>query len=308
MSEPIIIRTPAPDTEERLVLVPPDAVSRTEGGELLTIRTANARDATPADLERAGWVKREVPSAEAWKAAHAEAERELIRARAALSERAGDAERERDEAKELARVLEVERDDLLEGDMREARTQRERADTAEAERDTLRAEVERLTAPGEGEPTDEELRAMLHGGEGNLSDGYRRRAEESLAERERARKLIEEKGLERARQQPAKDRATDEELRGVYAAAFAKAWAHDGCQSPSLGENAGILAVAAHVRQECLVAQAVGMMPGVRSLTIWHEGPGANTVGVRVNDIKAIMQAPTDVPATLARLLGEVSR
>ena len=59
-----------------------------------------------------------------------------------MSERAGDAERERDEVKELARVLEVERDAAL--DARNA---------CAAERNEARAEVERLTAPGEGEPT-----------------------------------------------------------------------------------------------------------------------------------------------------------
>ena len=49
MSEPIIIKTPQPDTEERLVLVPPHA-----SGPLTSYR-----DATPADLERGGWVKRD---------------------------------------------------------------------------------------------------------------------------------------------------------------------------------------------------------------------------------------------------------
>jgi len=313
VSEPIIIETPAPPTRERLVLVPLLAVSRTEGGdELLTIRTANARDATPADLLRAGYVPREVPSAEAWKAAHA-AKRELIRARAALaeqpdpgtlahlradlrdavkraekaerelrdmSERAGDAERERDEAKELARVLEVERD--------EGRRLHSEADNAK-----LRAEVARLTAPGKGSLDNGGLVAAITRG------GSYRAEDFDVLDLQAAYRL----GVahERARQQPAKDRATDEELEREYNRARRN--------GAALGDIDGILAVAARVRKEqCLVAQAVGMMPGVRSLTIWHEGPGANTVGVRVNDIKAVMQAPADVPATLARLLEEVSR
>lgn len=62
MSEPIIIRTPAPDTEERLVLVPLLAVTVTPGGDdCLTVRSAAARDATPADLERAGYVPEKQP-------------------------------------------------------------------------------------------------------------------------------------------------------------------------------------------------------------------------------------------------------
>jgi len=197
-----------------------------------------------------------------------------------MSERAGDAERERDEAKELARVLEVERD--------EGRRLHSEADNAK-----LRAEVERLTAPGEGSLDNGGLVAAITRG------GSYRAEDFDVLDLQAAYRL----GVahERARQQPAKDRATDEELEREYNRARRN--------GAALGDIDGILAVAARVRKEqCLVAQAVGMMPGVRSLTIWHEGPGANTVGVRVNDIKAVMQAPADVPATLARLLGEVSR
>jgi hypothetical protein len=50
MAKPIIIiiKTPQPDTEERLVLVPLSAVTG-----------CSSRDATPDDLERAGWVRAE---------------------------------------------------------------------------------------------------------------------------------------------------------------------------------------------------------------------------------------------------------
>lgn len=51
------------------MLVPPDAVSRTEGGdELLTIRTANARDATHDDLARGGYVPVERAEKAEWSA------------------------------------------------------------------------------------------------------------------------------------------------------------------------------------------------------------------------------------------------
>lgn len=326
------------------MLVPPDAVSRTVGGdELLTIRTANARDATPADLLRAGYVPREVPSAEAWKAAHAEAERELIRARAALAEqpdpgtlahlradlrdavkraekaeatlamhgrptyveaveRAEKAERERDdllarinqaehearcrgaEAKELVRVLEVERDEAKrlhsEAEAQVACRSELRAQVA-----SLRAELARLTAPAEGScwACREEL-GVAH---------------------------------ERARQQPEKGRATDEELVDLYRKIYET---HGGLTiDVSHGDcrRAAVLAVAAHVRKErCLVAQAVGMGAGVTISRMSERVPG--TTGMwdvyvtRRPDVPGEHYAygvpVADVPATLARLLGEVSR
>jgi len=54
---PIIITTPQPDKEEMLVLIPPDALcgSRRENGTF-AVGADYARDATPADLARAGWV------------------------------------------------------------------------------------------------------------------------------------------------------------------------------------------------------------------------------------------------------------
>ena len=55
----IIIETPAPPTLERLVLVPADAVSRTASEPTLNVHTSAARDATPDDLLRAGYVPRD---------------------------------------------------------------------------------------------------------------------------------------------------------------------------------------------------------------------------------------------------------
>ena len=56
----IIIETPVPPTRERLVLVPPEACTPVfDAGKPagLSVRAQGARDATPADLERAGWVR-----------------------------------------------------------------------------------------------------------------------------------------------------------------------------------------------------------------------------------------------------------
>jgi hypothetical protein len=116
---------------------------------------------------------------------------------------------------------------------------------------TARAEFARLTAPAEGEPTDEALRDAFE-------VAYRDAASECHANAIRA---IYRLGVahERARQQPAQDRATAEELERAYSAAYARAWESEvKVSTPDRGERAGVLAVAAHVRQErCLVARVV---------------------------------------------------
>ena len=105
----IIIKTPQPDTEWRLVLVPAS----------MSIHESLARDATPDDLARAGYVPGGVVPWERL-AAEAGAERDKWQARAEK------AERERDEA----------RRDLVEC----------RADVRQAERWNGHAELERTNA------------------------------------------------------------------------------------------------------------------------------------------------------------------
>lgn len=248
MSEPIIIETPAPPTRERLVLVPST--------------TANyydvMRDATPADLERAGYARGNY-GPEAWESACADACRREDEQRA----RAEKAERERDEARRLHSEAEAQvacRTEL-------------RAQVA-----SLRAELARLTAPAEGScwACREEL-GVAH---------------------------------ERARQQPEKDRATEDELKAAFLDAY------PAPSSISLVLGPGVRAVAARVRQECLVAQAVGMGAGVTISRMSERVPG--TTGMwdvyvtRRPDVPGEHYAygvpVADVPATLARLLGEVSR
>lgn len=129
-----------------------------------------------------------------------------------------------------------------------------------------------------------------------------------------------------ARQQPVQDRATDEELFEAYDAAYFVAGGGSrgpltrdtGADHVSAEERAGILAVAAHVRKECLVAQAVGMgcdltieqYNGVVEIGLdrpkTDDDEGEHFEGALV-ERRAVVTA-ADVPATLARLLGEVSK
>lgn len=305
----IIIETPAPPVRERLVLVPPDAVSRSAGAELLTIRTAAARDATPEDLARAGWAPLAafVGPLDMLTPPTLEGALEAIRHLADLERHAvgvaEDATREREEAIARAEKAERERDDLLEGDMREARTQRERADQAERERDEARAELARLTAAAEGEPTPGQLLDACPPSGGRLLACYRLGVAHERA------------------WQPAQDRATDEELADLYAREY-DAQAHQTRDTFSKSHNdcrrAGILAVAARVRGErCLVARAVGdqlidsvsidRVTGgrIRVRVVRRRDPIANPDG---ESVEAFCKRRSDVPATLARLLGEVSR
>jgi hypothetical protein len=290
----IIIET---TTRERLVLVP----------EKQIVCTTHTRDATPEDLARAGYVLRE--QAAPGTLAHLRADLRDMTARAERAERERDAQiaRADDAEASLARVLgarwaaEAERDTLLaeladakaecQGAMLSAYAQY--AETVR-ERDTARAELARLTAPAEGEPTDEALRDAFE-------VAYRDAASECHANAIRA---IYRLGVahERARQQPAQDRATDEELERVYSAAYARAWESE-VSTPDRGERAGLRAVAAHVRQErCLVAQAVDAH---MSTHVYRRGPDDWAVALGPRFVEC---EPADVPATLARLLGEVAR
>ena len=194
-------------------------------------------------------------------------------------------------------------------EMRAEKAERELA----AERDSLRAELARLAAPGEGEPTDEELRAV-HGRAcgGATADGDTRAL--CIARRALWRAGV---AYERARQQ---DRATDEELFAAYQRAFVLAADEEddieGEPDPERlkadrvtpEERAGILAVAARVRQErCLVAQAVGM--GADLHVVAHGGADERQVTVaKGRHMQRAYPDAVDVPSTLARLLGEVAR
>ena len=324
----IIIETPAPPTRERLVLVPLDTVSREAGAELLTIRTANARDATPDDLARAGYVLRggredldcvisdltaQVREAEARaekaeahiKGLHdaehdtrgildavlgeptADAATRLHNDWVDTRERAEKVERERDEAR--AELADAKNE--CAGAMRSAHAQY--AETVR-QRDTLRGELARLKAPVEGEPTDEEiLDAGQHAGAG-VTEAWLYRA--GVAR-------------ERARQARTEPRATDEELFAIADAVYEEA--HGGEILNGLHEIAR--RVAAHVRAErCLVTRAVGMEADV-SLDRHPRGLGERAYTLRVqcptrpSAIAADVPA-SEVPARVARLLGEVSK
>lgn len=377
---PIIIRTPAPDTEERLVLVPLDAVSRTEGGDdLLAIRTANARDATPADLERGGYVtgemlaehvrivwaagqkaepvgvamlrklKERAEKAEAFvgdvsradprmrgrlvsvmldecedlealeqahdahmksreglslatQIAKLTARAELGNARSSPTRSAyAEAVRERDDAKELARVLEVERDTLrtdLDAERRRAdaieranvelheklaQAEREldgacspdcqaRIDYVEADNAKLRAELARLTAPGEGsavmssgltEAVELELMRIVDGAIGPLP----------------------EIGVTLVCRGHASGAAHT-----VSTAAYRLGVAHERAKDRA---------------ERCLVAQAVGMGA---DLCVTAHGVAYRVTVAKGRHMQRAYPDAADVPETLARLLGEVSK
>lgn len=362
----IIIKTPQPDVEERLVLVPPESCTPVfDDGKPagLSIRAQGARDATPADLERAGWVPVEetradgsvvpvrrwengiraiaslfigprdefeiseivarVKKSEHERAGLAEAANEAYDERDKERARAEKAEHERDEARrdsaEQARhkhdshvaLYKVVRErDTLRAELADAKAERDRAirDCAAtaAERNEARAEVARLGVAHE----------RAH--EGSCRDSL----EDHKAASARIRALLapllglaltEESAdvmVSRfvAKQQPEKDRATDEELVRAYSAAYARAWESE-VSTPDRGERAGLLAVAARVRQErCLVARAVAANVDVR---VCEDNDGGFMVGVHATgcDEELARCVPaSDVPATLARLLGEVSR
>ena len=309
MSESIIIETTT-TTRERLVLVPVDACSEVREGDPraklgakvgLTVLGTYARDATAADLERAGWVREMVEPTGPGTLAHLRADLRDMTARAEKAEatlamhgrptyveaveRAEKAERERDEAK---------------ADLSGWAT---RTYAAERQRDTLRAEVAEAIAHRDNV-------AVVRDGLG---------AEEGESTYDAALRVSAEVKSLRAElaRLTALDRATDDELVDLYRKIYEThgggtiSVSHDDCR------RAGLLAVAARVRQErCLVAQAVAMRAGVTISRTSERVPG--TTGMwdvyvtRRPDVPgehyAYGVAASDVPATLARLLGEVGR
>lgn len=215
-----------------------------------------------------------------------------------------------------------------------------RADAAEARvheltaaNGGLRISLARLTAPGDGEPTPGQLLDACppSGGVERLLACYRlgvaheRARVSAFLLREAAdydadgtitcsgmalRQAVADLGgdssaqaHERARQQPAQGRATDEELVAIASKVYHAAGVSDWGDARNLE---CVRAVAARVRKECLVAQAVAS--GAEDVVLYRERRGGTTWGVRVDERGAVMQAPADVPATLARLLGEVAR
>ena len=194
------------------------------------------------------------------------------------------AERERDEAKRHA------------GDAADALARLMR------ERDTLRAELARLTLVDEEEPTDAALRDAF-------AEGERKRDARHVASPLRIAYRL---GVahERTRQQP-RDRATDEELFDIGERARLDTPADPAMNNPEDGLRcAAYLAVAARVRQErCLVAQAVAADCDIH---VTEDISGAWCVRVLAPTGDAYgtptVTSRTEVPTTLARLLGEVSK
>lgn len=319
----IIIKTPQPDVEERLVLVPPESCTPVfDDGKPagLSIRAQGARDATPADLERAGLVLREQA-----------APGTLAHLRADLRDMTARAEKAELDAAEWAAEVDALRAEAL----------AELAD-ARRERDTLLAELADAKAPAEGEPRVDPgsadhleawsaIAAFVESGGGTSTSVATQKA---VARIEAAFRKFVALGVahERARQQPAPtfvqatgthtsggrpragqglppdaqpdaDRATDEELVEVAKKAM------DACRAGEFPLIPIALAVAARVRQErCLVTRAVAANVDIR---VCEDDGGGFMVGVHApgcDEELARCVPAADVPATLARLLGEVAR
>ena len=164
MSEPIIIETTT-TTSERLVLVPPSAVAEPKPSEFmkpgcLVVNTREARDATPDDLARGGYVLREPGDYYSqWADERARAEKAeglLIQRETELRlarEDGASVERQMREARSAADASFVRANQAearAEKAERERDTWEERCRTASRELVEARAELARLTAPGEG--------------------------------------------------------------------------------------------------------------------------------------------------------------
>ncbi len=271
-TSPIFVKTPQPDTEERLVLVPPGAVVReyeSQAGPRFDLLGCVARDATPADLARAAdadahdqlarHYRETIGKLQAASARAEKAERELaterhehgstLTSRDMIHNKLAQAERERDEAKAGHNAVQP-RVYALEADL---------AETVH-ERDALRAELARLTAPGEGsegEPTDEELLATANAAwAANMS---------TAAD---ARRALFRAGVahKRARQQPAKDRATDEEFFEAYQRAFVLAADEEEASLRPIEEAA----------RRVLAASGPDPSEVVRAALSWSEATAAN--------------------------------
>lgn len=291
----IIIKTPQPDVEERLVLVPPESCTPVfDDGKPagLSIRAQGARDATPADLERAGLVLREQA-----------APGTLAHLRADLRDMTARAEKAELDAAEWAAEVDALRAEAL----------AELAD-ARRERDTLLAELADAKAPAEGEPRVDPgsadhleawsaIAAFVESGGGTSTSVATQKA---VARIEAAFRKFVALGVahERARHQPAQDRATDEELFAIADAVYEEAHGGEILNGP----HEIARRVAARVRKECLVTRAVAANVDIR---VCEDDGGGFMLGVHApgcDEELARCVPAADVPATLARLLGEVAR
>ena len=345
MSEPIIIETPAPPTRERLVLVPPGTCTDyVDKPGLVRLVTTDARDATPDDLARGGYVPVERAEKAEWAArvarmalANERQDREGVRIRKDLGTQDAPCPCDTDPEQgmgmnsppcplhEAARALRRKTSwedaaHTMDGELKAAITRAEKAErerdeavkesggalrSAHAQHEALRAELARLTAPApaDGEPSGADLRALVD------REGLRIGVDAALVAVWRA-------GVahERARHAApvsstpvTSDRATDEELAKVGREAWNRNIGDDDSITAAL--RATTLAVAARVRKErCLVAQAVGTNVDIR---VYEDDGGGFMVGVHAPGCDEELTRyvpPADVPATLARLLGEVSR
>ena len=279
---PIIIHTPQPDKEERLVRIPADCIDDEPGAH--EVSTTHAYNATPADLERAGWVPRSALDTQ-------------VEATLSNIRHAGHLERERDEARCLYEAAHCERMRITDVLQR-----------VERERDEARAALVKW----QGSAEQERARCVAWLRAEAASSDWASCATWGRALSDTADRL--ERGDHAGTPAPAAlPRATDEELFAAYQTAYIVSC---GVKDPSEdqrgitrvmpAERKGIAAVAARVRREqCLVTRAVeaGALFSMRP----YGGGWVIMVSHGANHHRETVPA-ADVPATLARLLGEVAR
>ena len=302
----ISIKTPQPDLKEVMVCVPADAVLKREAnGELTMAGDYAIRDATPADLERAGWVRVEAVGRANSRAERAERERD-------------EARRERDELLSRLDVFQHESGEFDEDNLLHAAAMHNAAPTliaAARERDEARAlasaharDLDRATDREDGVAAERArivawLRAVANSmpTRSGAWDLPRKIAAHLDIEADRIERGDHAKG-----EAPAVEpggRATDEELFRIADAVYSDQ--HHGSERSML--TAVARAVAARVRRERdIIARCVEAGVDVRVLETrvgsWH----VTLTGE--SDACDATVAAADVPATLARLLGEVTR
>lgn len=267
----IIIETPQPPIRERLILV--------REGEPMAPR----RDAEPADLERAGyqWV---APSRRiAAEAERDEARDTIARARGCITDVPAGVRNALDV--EVARVVR-ERDEAVRSRDQARAALAAWQGSAEQERARivadLRHDAEHLAWPIGTSPNE-----VLRGAADCIDAGWVRG---------------EHAGTPATAPLP---RATDEELVDVYLGAFRSS----GPGDVETARCDGIAAVAARVRREqCLVTRAVEAGGIYIERTGHHGGKYWVEVGRGMHAPARNLVDAADVPATVERLLGEVTR
>lgn len=172
-----------------------------------------------------------------------------------------------------------------------------------------------LTAPVEGEPSDEELETSWW----DTCNAEHAEGKDSVASVAAARRVLFRLGFGLASARHQRTEPTEEELVRVYDAAHNGAFIVEGLGKIESRHRAGVRAVAAHVRKEqCLVERAVA---GGYDIEVTHQSGGIDVAISRPKEegrdeghwhegdlvFRGKKRLPADKAATaLAEMLGEV--